>query len=147
MIEFGGGGRNRTGVHGFAGRCITTLPPRLRCAPAMRWPKLKLKGRALTCSPSNAGAGNESRTRDLNLGKESDPLRYNERRRDYTGCCSARLLAGSPHMRRGLATTTARIAEDSAAITSHSCVRIFLGQKNDAARQRRKVIFVGKKPR
>src|SRR5437773_12223490 len=25
----GGGGRNRTGVHGFAGRCITTLPPRL----------------------------------------------------------------------------------------------------------------------
>ena len=24
----GGGGRNRTGVHGFAGRCITTLPPR-----------------------------------------------------------------------------------------------------------------------
>ena len=26
--EFGGGGRNRTGVHGFAGRCMTTLPPR-----------------------------------------------------------------------------------------------------------------------
>ena len=25
---YGGGGRNRTGVHGFAGRCITTLPPR-----------------------------------------------------------------------------------------------------------------------
>ena len=24
----GGEGRNRTGVHGFAGRCITTLPPR-----------------------------------------------------------------------------------------------------------------------
>src|SRR5690606_39591825 len=23
----GGQGRNRTGVHGFAGRCITTLPP------------------------------------------------------------------------------------------------------------------------
>ena len=23
-----GGGRNRTGVHGFAGRCMTTLPPR-----------------------------------------------------------------------------------------------------------------------
>jgi hypothetical protein len=28
LIRFGGGGRNRTGVHGFAGRCITTLPPR-----------------------------------------------------------------------------------------------------------------------
>src|SRR6187401_2889061 len=27
----GGGGRNRTGVHGFAGRCITTLPPRRDC--------------------------------------------------------------------------------------------------------------------
>ena len=26
--ESGGGGRNRTGVHGFAGRCMTTLPPR-----------------------------------------------------------------------------------------------------------------------
>ncbi len=25
---FGGGGRNRTGVDGFAGRCITTLLPR-----------------------------------------------------------------------------------------------------------------------
>src|SRR6266853_4171772 len=26
--NIGGGGRNRTGVHGFAGRCMTTLPPR-----------------------------------------------------------------------------------------------------------------------
>ena len=26
----GGEGRNRTGVHGFAGRCITTLPLRLK---------------------------------------------------------------------------------------------------------------------
>lgn len=25
--KLGGWGRNRTGVHGFAGRCITTLPP------------------------------------------------------------------------------------------------------------------------
>ncbi len=28
LLVTGGGGRNRTGVHGFAGRCITTLPPR-----------------------------------------------------------------------------------------------------------------------
>src|SRR5450432_2638458 len=28
LLIFGGGGRNRTGVHGFAGRCMTTLPPR-----------------------------------------------------------------------------------------------------------------------
>ncbi len=27
-LESGGGGRNRTGVDGFAGRCITTLLPR-----------------------------------------------------------------------------------------------------------------------
>ena len=27
-LIIGGGGRNRTGVHGFAGRCMTTLPPR-----------------------------------------------------------------------------------------------------------------------
>src|SRR6266850_5156188 len=27
--SFGGGSRNRTGVHGFAGRCMTTLPSRL----------------------------------------------------------------------------------------------------------------------
>ena len=62
----GGGGRNRTGVHGFAGRCMTTLPPR-RC---------KLKGDNETlrraCGlryPRECGAGKESRTPDLNLGK------------------------------------------------------------------------------
>ena len=49
--ETGGWGRNRTGVHGFAGRCITTLPPSRVIA------KTKL------------GAGNETRTRDLDLGK------------------------------------------------------------------------------
>jgi hypothetical protein len=34
----GGGGRNRTGVHGFAGRCMTTLPPR----------QIRKKGKRLT---------------------------------------------------------------------------------------------------
>ncbi len=29
FTKFGGGGRNRTGVHGVAVRCMTTLPPRL----------------------------------------------------------------------------------------------------------------------
>ncbi len=48
---YGGWGRNRTGVHGFAGRCITTLPP-----SPMYWEQ-------------ETGAGNEYRTRDLNLGK------------------------------------------------------------------------------
>ena len=50
-VIYEGWGRNRTGVHGFAGRCITTLPPsRIR---------LLIK----------IGAGNETRTRDPNLGK------------------------------------------------------------------------------
>ncbi len=31
-MDSGGGRRNRTGVHGFAGRCMTTLPPRRRRA-------------------------------------------------------------------------------------------------------------------
>src|SRR5437667_734634 len=34
----GGGGRNRTGVDGFAGRCMTTLPPR-RVVVALRSPR------------------------------------------------------------------------------------------------------------
>ena len=38
MTDFiGGGGRNRTGVHGFAGRCMTTLPPRHCCPNPMGW--------------------------------------------------------------------------------------------------------------
>src|SRR5512139_1101271 len=56
----GGGGRNRTGVHGFAVRCMATLPPRQR--------GLKPKGEARG-SPRKTGAGEESRTLDLNLGK------------------------------------------------------------------------------
>src|ERR1051326_5563883 len=61
--ESGGGGRNRTGVHGFAGRCMTTLPPR---QSLMRKGKARLR---LQPSLAYSGAGNESRTRDLNLGK------------------------------------------------------------------------------
>ena len=47
MGAFGGGGRNRTGVDGFAGRCMTTLPPRQERRPARggRRP-CKRKGRA-----------------------------------------------------------------------------------------------------
>src|SRR5450755_1251273 len=69
-LILGGGGRNRTGVHGFAGRCMTTLPPR-RVGPARRQSaarRYKLRGRALAL-PRNTGAGKESRTPDLNLGK------------------------------------------------------------------------------
>ena len=64
----GGATRNRTGVHGFAGRCITTLPSRHD-----RFGRLPLSFRSLRIRhlPDRRilGAGNESRTRDLNLGK------------------------------------------------------------------------------
>jgi hypothetical protein len=54
----GGGGRNRTGVHGFAGRCMTTLPPR----------RTKQNGERIFPRECD-GAGKEARTPDLNLGK------------------------------------------------------------------------------
>ena len=54
----GGESRNRTGVDGFAIRCITTLLSRQRYTLLIGIDK-QLK----------FGAGNESRTRDLNLGK------------------------------------------------------------------------------
>src|SRR6266849_4014064 len=68
--NLGGGGRNRTGVHGFAGRCMTTLPPRRvdRATDDKPARCYKLRGRALAL-PRDSGAGKESRTPDLNLGK------------------------------------------------------------------------------
>ena len=65
----GGGGRNRTGVDGFAGRCMTTLPPRQGDAtPARAWGRANEKGEP-GALPLETGAGKESRTPDLNLGK------------------------------------------------------------------------------
>ena len=70
MKENGGWGRNRTGVHGFAGRCITTLPPSPNSTHRVDHSK---KGKHLLyCRALPAvqtGAGNETRTRDPNLGK------------------------------------------------------------------------------
>ena len=65
----GGGGRNRTGVHGFAGRCMTTLPPRQKGAGHMRCGPETKRESAAVLSLSESGAGKESRTPDLNLGK------------------------------------------------------------------------------
>ena len=55
----GGAGRSRTDLHGFAIRCITALLPRQSFE----------KKRKLTLPFFQNGAGDESRTRDLNLGK------------------------------------------------------------------------------
>jgi hypothetical protein len=72
----GGWGRNRTGVRGVAVRCMTTLPP------SLYFPNLP--GRQVVSGLANAaikdaalcmacgrefGAGNETRTRDPDLGK------------------------------------------------------------------------------
>jgi hypothetical protein len=57
LLNDGGAGRSRTDLHGFAIRCITALLPR-------RYDK---KGKLML--PFSFGAGDESRTRDLNLGK------------------------------------------------------------------------------
>ena len=67
MVKNGGAARSRTGLDGFAIRCITALLPRpgscvtkkkeSRSLPFSQTPRLEI------------GAGNEARTRDLNLGK------------------------------------------------------------------------------
>ena len=71
---YGGSGRNRTGVHGVAVRCMTTLPPSHiwgigagngRGGAPLRTPKTF---NALL-DTLRIGAGNRVRTGDLNLGK------------------------------------------------------------------------------
>ena len=65
----GGGSRNRTGVDGFAGRCMTTLPSRPGWAAAVSG-RANQKGEpGSEALPRKSGAGKESRTPDLNLGK------------------------------------------------------------------------------
>ena len=90
----GGQGRNRTGVDGFAGRSITTLPPGLGKSPSIcsaarysttrRVTMLRVKlSKSRNLNTANKkpggglvprrvfkfGAGNETRTRDPDLGK------------------------------------------------------------------------------
>ena len=62
LVGSGGAGRSRTDLLGFAIRCITALLPRR--LNFRRLPK-RLDG----AHGNETGAGNESRTRDLNLGK------------------------------------------------------------------------------
>jgi hypothetical protein len=79
----GGGGRNRTGVYGFAIRCITILLPR-RIVKNQK-PKNNGKAKAF---PEKFGAGNETRTRDLYLGKVSlYQLSYSRKKRSAYYMC------------------------------------------------------------
>jgi hypothetical protein len=85
-LTAGGASRSRTGLNGFAGRCITALlsrrkrtaePSQLGCKLHAQCDGLadlfdgrlvhQTKREALL--PRMSGAGDESRTRDLNLGK------------------------------------------------------------------------------
>ena len=76
-IGIGGGGRNRTGVYGFAIRCITILLP--RHAENYRAQKNLRESNLLS---QEFGAGNETRTRDLYLGKVSlYQLSYSRKKR------------------------------------------------------------------
>ncbi len=52
----GGGSRSRTEVHGFAIRCIATLPTRL------------FINKLVMYFPEKIGAANETRTRDIHVG-------------------------------------------------------------------------------
>ena len=73
----GGATQSRTGLNGFAIRCITALLSRrkAKCSPR------KTKGKH-TRFPLKFGAGNETRTRDLYLGKVSlYQLSYSRKKR------------------------------------------------------------------
>ena len=59
LASTGGARGNRTPVQSFAGFCLTTRPSRHLCG---------IKREAFGF-PTYSGAGDEARTRDLNLGK------------------------------------------------------------------------------
>ena len=65
----GGARRSRTALHGFAIRCITALLSRLEQGFVAESASATKKGSFGDASLKESGAGNETRTRDLNLGK------------------------------------------------------------------------------
>ena len=72
----GGGYQNRTGVHGFAIRCITTLPTRHFANPSFYQHELSdfiyginlTTGKSFVLTTNYIGAANETRTRDIHVG-------------------------------------------------------------------------------
>ena len=75
FFSSGGEDGNRTRLNGFAGRCITSLLPRLRNCCDM------------PSGTSETGAGEESRTLDLNLGKVAlYQLSYSRMELYYSRC-------------------------------------------------------------
>ena len=68
-VYFGGEDGSRTRLHGFAGRCITALLPRRRWDRLSRRRLWSASATGRRCFRGDSGAGEESRTLDLNLGK------------------------------------------------------------------------------
>jgi hypothetical protein len=72
-LDAGGAGRSRTALDGFAIRCITALLPRRRSQTQTdvltKTGSLVAAVSRATASRAVSGAGEESRTLDLNLGK------------------------------------------------------------------------------
>ena len=67
-------------AYGFAVRCMATLPPRHDLESK--------KGSAAAPLSTKLGAGNESRTRDLNLGKANGAPNHTATRLDVTKNCT-----------------------------------------------------------
>ena len=111
-VDFGGWGRNRTGVHGFAGRCMTTLPPSLRIfsLPSAAYHRAAFTNRQIIKPRCEIGAllvigaGNETRTRDPDLGKV---VLY---QLSYSRLSSAILAALAPLSRKALSTASSGAA-------------------------------------
>ena len=111
--ESGGGGRNRTGVDGFAGRCMTTLPPRPgwtrpeQASIALPRPdkrKIKRKGRA--------ASSNFRLSRGIWSGKRVS----NSRPQPWQGCALPTELF--PHAPRIIPSPPARSRRTAAGITA-----------------------------
>ncbi len=78
----GGGGRNRTGVHGFAGRCMTTLPLRRECSTDHCRDPADRRSIAL---PRRAGKKDDSRAKYGDM-KWSGRRVSNSRPQPWQGC-------------------------------------------------------------
>ncbi len=102
LEENGGRARSRTEVHGFAVRCIATLPPGRGAGYE--------KGTDATLSlPCRSGAGNETRTRDPNLGKV---VLY---QLSYSRVSGAHILAPESPLSSGVSAARPRLRRSAAA--------------------------------
>jgi hypothetical protein len=95
-VNFGGGGRNRTGLDGFAIRCITSLPPRPIGASAF----FTAEGTSPLCGSSDpAQTKREAALASLSYVKWSGKRDSNSRPQPWQGCALPTELF--PHSTQG----------------------------------------------